>query len=139
MSGLGAFVAAMKFMQENNVVDHLWSYGRKLISLMQDGAGAHGVGHSFKAGGIPCSPHYATLDAGGSNSLALRTLFSQELVRNGVLMPWVALSFRHGDAELATTESALDAAFSVYRKALEEGVDKYLDGPVIKPVFRKFN
>jgi len=139
MSGLGAFVAAMKFMQENDVVGHLWSYGSKLISLMQQRAEAYGVGHSFKAGGIPCSPHYATLDAAGNNSLALRTLFSQELVRNGILMPWVALSFRHGDAELVATERALDSTFAIYRKALEDGIDKYLDGPVIKPVFRKFN
>jgi glutamate-1-semialdehyde 2,1-aminomutase len=71
--------------------------------------------------------------------LALRTLFSQEMIRNGILMPWIALSYRHGDAELAATERALSQAFAVYRRALEDGVEKYLQGPVIKPVFRKYN
>jgi len=34
---------------------------------------------------------------------------------------------------------AIERSFAVYRKALEEGVDKYLVGPAIKPVFRKHN
>ena len=139
MCGLGAFVATMGFMQQHKVVEHLWEYGRKLIAMMQRQADAHGIGHSFKAGGIPCSPYYLTLDSSGANSLGLRTLFSQEMIRNGVLMPWIALSYRHGDAELAVTEQAIDKSFGVYRKALEEGVGKYLNGPVIKPVFRKHN
>lgn len=139
MSGLGAFVATMSFMQRESVVDHLWEYGRKLLSMMQSRSEAHGVGHSFKAAGFPCSPYYLTLDESGNNSLALRTLFSQEMIRNGVLMPWIALSWRHGEEELAATERAVDAALTVYRKALEEGVAKYLEGPVIKPVFRKYN
>jgi len=54
-------------------------------------------------------------------------------------MPWVALCWRHNEEEMALTESALDATFAVYKKALEQGVDTYLEGPAIKPVFRKYN
>ena len=139
MCGLGAFVATVGFMQQHKVVEHLWDYGSKLTAMMQHQAEAHGIGHSFKVGGTPCSPYYLTLDASGTSSLALRTLFAQEMIRNGVLMLWIALSYRHGEEELALTERALDKTFAVYRRALEEGVDKYLEGPVIKPVFRKFN
>ena len=139
MSGLGAFVATVQLMQREKVVEHLWSYGQKLIDLMNKAAANHGVSATFKAGGIPCSPWYATLDAQGQPSLALRTLFSQEMIRNGILMPWLALSWRHGEAELAATERALDASLAVYRKAVDEGSDRYLVGPAIKPVFRKFN
>lgn len=139
MCGLGAFVATVKFMQQHNVVEHLWDYGQKLTAMMQRQAEAHGIGHSFKVGGIACSPYYLTLDNTGANSLGLRTLFSQEMIRNGVLMPWIALSYRHGGEELVATERAIDQAFKVYRLALEEGVEKYLNGPAIKPVFRKYN
>lgn len=139
MSGLGAFVATMGMMQREGVVDHLWAYGRSLVALIEAKARAHGVDQSLKAGGPACSPWYATLDAEGRPSLALRTLFSQEMIRHGVLMPWIALSLRHGEQELRITADALDRALPVYRKALEEGVEKYLSGPVIKPVFRKFN
>lgn len=139
MCGLGAFVAAVRFMQQHNVVDHLWDYGRKLIAMMQRQADVHGIGHSFKVGGIPCSPYYLTLDSSGAGSLGLRTLFSQEMINNGVLMPWIALSYRHGKEELAATERAIEQTFKTYRLALDEGVDKYLKGPAIKPVFRKHN
>jgi glutamate-1-semialdehyde 2,1-aminomutase len=127
------------FMQRNKVVEHLWEYGDQLISMMRRQAAAHGIGDSFKVGGIACSPYYVTQDSSGVNSLPLRTLFSQEMIRNGILMPWIALSYRHGKEELAATERAIDLAFAVYRRALDEGADKYLEGPVIKPVFRKFN
>jgi glutamate-1-semialdehyde 2,1-aminomutase len=139
MSGLGAAVAALHFMQRNHVVEHLWDYGRKLTIIMQQQAKAQGVEHSFKVGGVLCSPYYVTLDANGANSLALRTLFAQEMIRNGVIMPWIALSYRHGEEELAVTERALAHSFAIYRRALEEGVEKYLEGPPIKPVFRKYN
>ena len=139
MSGLGALVATMKFMRKNDVVDHLWNYGRKLMLMMKHKAEKHGINHSFKVGGIDCSPYYLTQDSTGANSLELRTLFSQEMIRNGVLMPWIALSYRHGDEEIAITEKAIDQAFSVYRLALDEGVKDYLIGPAIKPVFRKTN
>ena len=139
MCGLGAFVATIRFMQRHKVVEHLWGYGRKLSAMMQRQAEAHGIGHSFKAGGIPCSPYYLTLDESGASSPGLRTLFSQEMLRNGVLMPWIALCYRHGEVELAATERAIEQTFKTYRLALDEGVEKYLIGPVIKPVFRKYN
>jgi len=126
-------------MQKHQVVEHLWDYGQKLMAMMQRQAEAHGVAHCFKVGGIACSPYYLTLDKSGANSLALRTLFSQEMIRNGVLIPWIALSYRHGKEELAVTEDALDQTFKVYSRAIEEGTEKYLKGAVIKPVFRKFN
>lgn len=139
MSGLGAFVETVSFMQKNDVVDHLWDYGKQLISMMKNQVEQHGLEDNFKVGGIACSPYYLTFDKSGKNSLPLRTLFAQEMVKAGVLMPWIALSYRHGARELEITEKAVDHAFSVCRKALEEGFEKYLEGPAIKPVFRKYN
>jgi glutamate-1-semialdehyde 2,1-aminomutase len=139
MCGLGAFVATIRFMQKNNVVEHLWDYGQKLTSMMQRQAQTFGIDHSFKVGGVACSPYYLTLDADGKNSLELRTLFSQEMIRHGVLMPWIALSYRHKEDELNKTEQAIEKAFHIYRAALDEGVGKYLEGPAIKPVFRTHN
>jgi glutamate-1-semialdehyde 2,1-aminomutase len=139
MCGLGAFVATMAFIRQRGVIEHLWDYGSQLTSLMRQKAAQHGVDDHFKVGGPACSPYYLTMDSSGRNSLELRTLFSQEMIRNGVLMPWIALSYRHGRVELEKTEQALESTFKIYRRALEEGVQSLLEGPPIKPVFRKHN
>lgn len=139
MSGLGAFVETVKFLKENNVVDHLWEYGRRLINLMNETAQQYEIEKNFVASGIECSPYYLTFDKEGQNSLGLRTLFSQEMIKNGVMMPWIALSYAHGDEELELTKKALEKTFEVYQKAVAEGYEKYLIGNPIKPVFRKHN
>jgi len=139
MCGMGAFVATVNYLRREPVVEHLWDYGGKLVALLNAVAADVGVAASFRAGGVPCSPYYSTLDGEGKPSLELRTLFAQEMVRNGVLMPWIALSYRHGDAELALTERAARAALGVYRRALDGDATRFLEGPAIKPVFRKFN
>ncbi len=139
MSGMGAFVATMKYLQREPVIDHLWLYGQRLINLINRLAVEFGIESSLKAGGVPCSPFYSTLDKQGNPSLELRTLFSQEMIRHSVLMPWIALSYRHRDEELALTETALRASLGVYRQGFEQGTGDLLEGPPIKPVFRKFN
>jgi len=139
MNGLGAFIETMKFMKEKKVVEYLWDYGRKLIKLMNDTAKKYGIEKNFIAGGIECSPYYLTFDKDGQSSLGLRTLFSQEMIKNGVLIPWIAISYAHGEKELKLTKIALEKTFKVYKKAVDEGYEKYLVGDVIKPVFRKYN
>lgn len=139
MCGLGAFIETMKFMEKNLVVEHMWDYGKKLIELMNDTARKFNIEKNFVAGGIECSPYYLTLDNKGSNSLGLRTLFSQEMIKNGVLIPWIALSYSHGEKELEKTKVALEKSFEIYKRAVDEGFENYLEGEVIKPVFRKYN
>lgn len=139
MCGMGAFVETMKFMKEKDVVSHLWNYGGKLKKLMNNLAKKHGIEKNFIASGIECSPYYLTFDKEGQNCLGLRTLFSQEMIKNGVLMPWIALSFAHNEKELEITRNALEKTFEVYAKAVNDGYKKYLNGDVIKPVFRKYN
>jgi len=139
MCGLGAFVETINFYKEHNVTKHLWDYGYKLISGMNAIAKELGLEKYFEVYGISCSPNYATRDIEGNNSMPLRTLFSQEMVKNGVLMPWIAISYAHGEKELELTLNATRSALEVYKKAIEEGVNKYLVGEAIKPVFRKYN
>jgi len=139
MCGMGAFVATVDFIRRHGVIAHLWDYGKQLVAMMNSLASEFGVSSSFKAGGIACSPYYLTLDASGESSLGLRTLFSQEMIKNGVLMPWIALSFSHRERELERTREALGNTFAIYAKAVRDGYEQYLEGPVIKPVFRKFN
>ena len=139
MSAFGAFNRTVDLYKELDVTDHLWKYGRRLIDGLNTVAKESGVQDQFLAHGFGCSPYYTTKDRDGQVSLAFRTLWNQELIKQGVLMPWVALSFAHGDAELEITLNAARAALKVYASALSDGIEKHLVGPAIKPVFRKHN
>lgn len=139
MSSLGAFVASLKIYERDGVIDQLWSYGKKLKSGMNSVAQDLGISDYIGFEGIDCSPGYYTKNKEGQVSLELRTLFSQEMIKNNVLIPWVALSTAHTDTELNLTLEAAKKAMKVYSMALEDGVSKHLVGPAIKPVFRKVN
>lgn len=139
MASLAAFMETVAVYEEQPVVDHLWRYGAKLMTGLESLAHEAGVSHSFQLQGNAISMNYVTLDPAGAGSLPLRTLFSQEMIRGGVLMPWIAPCYAHGDAELEITFAAARKAFAVYAQALEQGVERFLVGPAIKPVFRKFN
>lgn len=139
MASLAAFLETVDIYEQCGVVDHLWRYGAQLLTGLESLAQEAGVAQAFQMQGNAISMNYVTLGADGAPSLPLRTLFSQEMIRHGVLMPWIAPSFAHGDAELDCTFEAARKALVVYAQALDQGVERFLEGPVIKPVFRQFN
>lgn len=139
MASLAAFLETVAVYEEKDVVGHLWDYGAKLMTGLEAVAREAGVAQAFQLQGNAISMNYLTFDRAGEASLPLRTLFSQEMIRNGVLMPWIAQSFAHGETELQRTLEAARAALKVYAQALDGGVERFLEGPAIKPVFRQYN
>jgi glutamate-1-semialdehyde 2,1-aminomutase len=49
------------------------------------------------------------------------------------------VSFAHTDADIDRTVEAIHETLAIYRKALDEGVEKYLQGRPVKPVNRRRN
>ncbi len=139
MTGLGAFIETVRIYREKNVVGHLWDYGRRLQRGFTEVAQARGVAHAVRVEGPPIALNLVACGPDGVPSLAYRTLLVQELLRNGVMMPWIAVSHSHGESELDQTLSALSAALDVYSQALESGWEKFLVGSPIRPVFRARN
>ena len=138
MSSLGAFVKTIEFMKKHDVIKHIWKYGYELINLFNSLAKKYGIEDNFIIKGPSCSPTYTLLDDKGKVSMSLRTLFAQEMIKHNILIPWIAICYHHDKKELKKTEQALNKVFPVIKKAINNGVHEYLDGDVIKPVFRKF-
>lgn len=140
MMGLGAFLEILKVYEELKVTDQLWKTGKKLADGMNSIAKDCGVAEYFEVTGPLCSPVYLTRDREKNISLDFRTLFSQEMIKGGVFMPWISLAYMHkGDAELNLTFEAARKALKTYSSALEGGIEKHLVGRAVKPVFRKYN
>ena len=136
---LAAARAVIRSFREQPVIDHMWRIGGQLLHGLNDAARAAGVARHFKAFGFPCNPAYAITDETGAASPGLRTLFMQEMVRAGVLIPYIAPAFAHTEADVARTVEAAQGALRVVARGLDGGWQKLLDGPPVKPVFREFN
>lgn len=139
MCGLGAFVETVSIYKESDVCRHLWKYGTTLKEKINNLAIEHGLKNYFEIIGPPISLNYITKDNNGAISNSLRTLFAQELIKNGILMPWIAVSKSHNNIELQQTILACDKAFKVLKNALDDNIEKFLEGPELKTVFRKYN
>lgn len=139
MPSLGAFIETVRIYRDNDVVGHLWSYGKQLFDGLRALSRSVGLADYFDMEGSHIAMNYVTRDADGAVSLQMRTLFAQEMARNGVLMPWIAVSMAHGDDELKLTFDAAEKALRVYKRALADGWEKHLVGAPIKPVFRGRN
>jgi glutamate-1-semialdehyde 2,1-aminomutase len=66
-------------------------------------------------------------------------LFLQETIKQGIIAPSLVVSYSHTDADIDRTTAAIGEALYIYRRALDTGVEKYLVGRPVKPVFRKYN
>jgi len=139
MCGLTAFLATVEFMERHDVCGHMWRWGSDFIAAFNGAADACGIQQRVRAGGPGCKPLPMFLEADGSPSFALRTLFMQEMIRNGVLMPQVCVTWRHGATELAAVRAALGATMPVMARAIDGGFDGLVQGPMVKPVFRRVN
>lgn len=136
---LAAAIETMRIYQSENVIAHLWRQGERLRSGINRVIQSLGLSEYFEILGKAPNLVYATRDESRKPSQSFRALFLQETIQQGLLMPSLVVSFSHNDAEIERTIEGIGEALHVYRKALNEGVEKYLVGPPLKPVFRKFN
>ena len=60
-------------------------------------------------------------------------------MKRGILMPSLVVSFSHRDEDIDRTVEAVGEALRVYRQALDGGIERFLEGRSVKPVFRPRN
>ena len=139
MSSLGAFIETQNFIKKNNVIKYNWNFGANLIRELNKLSRSMGMIDYFYLYGAACSPYYVCKDKKGNLSYAYKTLFMQEMIKNGVIMPWISICYRHNKKDLYKTILATQKSLEVYKRALSRGIDGYLKGNIIRPVFRRYN
>lgn len=137
--GLAAAQATIQTYRTQPVVETLYRQGERLRGGLERRIRDRGLHNHVQIIGRPCNLIFTTLDATGRRSQAFRTLFLQEMIKRGVLGPSFVVSYSHDDQAIDATIDAADGALAIYAAALQDGVDRYLQGPVTKPVFRRFN
>jgi glutamate-1-semialdehyde 2,1-aminomutase len=136
---LAASLETIRIYRERHVVEFLWRQGERLRALVNQSIAENRLDGFFEVIGRPCNLVFGTRDQDHNRSQAFRTLFIQELIRRGVIAPSFVVSFSHSDTDIERTAEAVYEAHVVYRKALDEGIEKYLEGRPVKPVDRRYN
>lgn len=136
---LAAARAVIRQYRTAGVIESLYQQGARLARGVRAAIATHGLADYVSLSGRDCNLVYATRDADGQRSQEFRTLFLQELLRRGIIAPSFVVSAAHTDADIDHTVEVVSEALSVYAKALEAGVDRYLRGRPVQPVFRRFS
>jgi glutamate-1-semialdehyde 2,1-aminomutase len=136
---LAAALETMRIYREEDVVGYLNNQGQRLADGIRAAVADHGLDEYVEVVGFPCNLVYGTRDQNGEPSQFFRALFMQETIKRGLLMPSLIISYSHSDEDVDNTVAAIHESLYTYRRALDEGVDRYLVGGPTKPVFRRYN
>jgi glutamate-1-semialdehyde 2,1-aminomutase len=138
-TSLAAALETIRIYRQEGVIEHLYAQGGRLRTGIERAIASYHLEGHFAVLGKEPNLVYATRDENKKSSQAFRTLFLQETIKRGLLMPSLVVSFSHSDRDIDRTVDGIAEALGVYKKALEDGVGKYLVGRPVKPVYRRFS
>lgn len=137
---LAASIACINEISKNDIISHFWKTGQALMDGVRSAANDVGAERYIDVFGYGVKPAFAFKDETGQVSMVARTLFLQETIARGLLMPYVTPSYSHKKETIDFAVECVRDALDVMKKAAEGlGMASAIKGGVVKPVFRKFN
>jgi glutamate-1-semialdehyde 2,1-aminomutase/spore coat polysaccharide biosynthesis protein SpsF len=136
---LAAAMATIRELRTKKVIPFLWAKGKKLQDGYNRLAKEHGLEKHTQCVGYPPSTLVKFVGKTPDESLLMKSLVQQELLKRGILWAaYHAISYSHKDVEINRTLEVFDYALQVLGKAAEKGnFAKFLEGSPVKPVFRE--
>jgi glutamate-1-semialdehyde 2,1-aminomutase len=135
---LAAAMATLRFYESHPVIETLAARGARLRAGFERAVrDARLEGHVGLVS-RDCNLLFFTRGPDMKPSQAFRTLFMQELIRGDVIAPSFVVSYSHSEQDIDQTVDVAASALQVYRRALDEGIEKVLEGRPVKPVFRPY-
>ncbi len=135
---LAAAKATITKLKTHKVIPHLWRQGKKLQDSFNAESKRLGIGQ-VDCIGLPPHTVVRFRDAQNADSLPMRSLFSQEMIKRGFLfLTGFNICFAHDDETIAAAIRACRESLEILAAAAKAGdVEKRLEGPCVEAVFRK--
>jgi|TARA_B100002003_G_scaffold84280_1_gene78721 glutamate-1-semialdehyde-2,1-aminomutase len=135
---LAAAISTLEELQTKDVVGHLYRQGEKIKTFVNKAVRDLGIQENIECIGRPCLTLMKFMSDDGKDSLELRSLFQQEVIRQGILFAVANnLSFSHSDSDVEKTIEVYGNAFEVLKNAIKDGnTEKYMLGKPIEPIFK---
>lgn len=134
---LAAAIATIREMQREPVVEHIWREGKRLKDGYNAMAAELGLERMTNCYGLPPMTLVSFVGEDGKESVPLRSLFQQEVIRRGILFDdGHFVCYSHTPQDIQKTLQAYREALLIVRAAAEAGdVADKLEGQMIRPIF----
>jgi len=137
---IAAAISTISEIRKHDMIAHFWKTGQVLMDGVRAAAKDIGAEQYVNVSGYSVKPSFSFNDETGNLSMVARTLFLQETVARGLLMPYVVPSYAHKQENIDFAVDCIRDALEVMKKAAEgPGMAAIIQGDVVKPVFRKLN
>ncbi|MDG2101859.1 MAG: aminotransferase class III-fold pyridoxal phosphate-dependent enzyme [Dehalococcoidia bacterium] len=134
--GLAASYATIEYLLSNNSEKWFEDYGIELKNKITDVMSASSV--DVEITGIPSSPIIQFNNNEKSQIPLMKTLFVQEMAKQGIHMSSVFHpTMSHDINDIKITCTAIDNSLSTIEKALNSNFEDYLEAPILNEPFRR--
>ena len=133
---LAGTIAVINEMKEKNTIKSCWNQGTKLFEKWNQIVASYNI--NAKLVGYPIRMKMECLDTNGNESIILKSLVLQEMVKKGIFMSQGVsfLSYSHSSEDIEFTLNALDETCkTISRIGNESEYKNYLEGEIPKTVW----
>lgn len=133
---LAAGKATIIEFKEKHVIRKMWENGTLLMDKFNNIAKEQSL--QIALDGYPVRMKLICKDEKGDDSILMKSLLVQEMVKRGIFMhPGVEyISFSHEKEDIENTVLSFVETISVIKKAVDENnLESYLEGNTVKPVY----
>ena len=133
---LAAAKATLMEIKEKPVIKNIWANGLHLMEEFNKITKENSL--NIDLSGYPVRMKMNGKDSSGNDSVLIRSLLIQEMVKRGIFMhPGVEfISYSHSKEDIQQTLNAFEDSIAILRKAIsEDKVESYLEGNPSKPVY----
>jgi glutamate-1-semialdehyde aminotransferase len=135
---LAASLSTINEIEDKRVPDYIWKLGTELMDGYNRIAKEKNLETVIACIGYPVRMRIVCKDEHGNDSLLIKSLLLQEMVKRGIfIQPSVQyISYSHTEQDVQRTLQAFAEAVDIVGKAVEQDdVQKYLEGEPARPVF----
>ena len=134
---LAGTYAVIKEMQEKKTISHCWNIGKKLFDGWNQTVKKFNL--DAKMYGYPIRMHLQCFDSDKNESLSLKSLLLQEMVKNGIFMSVLGPTFicySHSEKDVENTLISLENTCEFVTKNVKNGnYEEFLEGDMPKSIW----
>ncbi len=130
-------IAVINEMKEKNTIKHCWDMGEKLFKGWNKIAKENGINAQMT--GYPIRMYLRCYDKNNNESLSMKSLISQEMVKHGIFMSILGSSYICYSHSLADIEHTLrtfeNVCKDLTKKVSNDDYEKHLEGNLPKTIW----